>query len=314
MSQDVHQTDYRLNPLLLNPAHTGAFYGTARIGVVYRDQFRPFIDKAFQTPSLFIDMPLIYGFKETHWVGVGVSLYSDEAGDIGYKTTGTNLSLAYHIGLDQDLNQVFTIGAQYGQVSKSISRGSEAIFADEIRDPSIASPDQTFVEGFETSYSDIGLGLSFKSKMGKRTQLQIGVGASHVAIPNKAKGLVNFRLNGSASLQYDVSKRTQIEPMLYYYQEKTTTVFMPQFHTSYQLNPEKDIRLKAGLGYRSGDAMQFMLGTSFRDWTVGLSYDLTMSAAAAATENFGGFEIGINKIIKIYKEPEVDPVILCPRF
>ena len=312
--QDIHQTDYRLNPLLLNPAKTGSYSGTGRVGLIYRDQFRPFIQEAFQTPAVFVDSPVMYGLKKNHWVGIGLLLYSDNAGALGYKTTGTHLSGAYHIGLNKEMDRVLTVGVQYGQVSKTIKDAEMAVFADELMDPSTLSPDQSFVDGFDVSYSDIGLGFMFTSPINDRSGFQLGGAVSHIAIPSKAKGLVYLRWNVHATYSYDVSSRFRVEPTIYYSAEKTTAVFSPQLNTSYQINPEKSFRLKSGVGYRSEDAIQFLIGASFNDWTIGIAYDLTVSAAAEATNNFGALEFGVNKIFKLYKEPQVDPIIFCPRF
>src|SRR5688572_3596877 len=83
-SQDLHFTLHQMTPLAFNPANTGAFYGSYRVSGLYRDQYRSVLGKgAFMTPTLSVDLPVIRGFKETDWVGVGLFLYSDKSGDIG---------------------------------------------------------------------------------------------------------------------------------------------------------------------------------------------------------------------------------------
>ena len=37
-AQDVHFTQYEMTPGHVNPANTGGFYGSYRIGGIYRDQ------------------------------------------------------------------------------------------------------------------------------------------------------------------------------------------------------------------------------------------------------------------------------------
>ena len=39
VAQDIHWTMYDMSPLTLNPANTGAYEGTFRIGGIYRDQY-----------------------------------------------------------------------------------------------------------------------------------------------------------------------------------------------------------------------------------------------------------------------------------
>lgn len=80
------------------------------------------------------------------------------------------------------------------------------------------------------------------------------------------------------------------------------------------LNPEKLTKLKFGLGYRIGDAAEILLGMDFKDVSVALAYDLTLSQVTSIDNNLGGFELGVIYVGKIYKEPKIKPVILCPRY
>jgi hypothetical protein len=84
-----------------------------------------------------------------------------------------------------------------------------------------------------------------------------------------------------------------------------------QTQVGYQLND--DIRLNGGLGYRLGDAAMIMGGVNYKDWRVGLNYDLTLGE----TQQVGfqnAFEVGASYIIKLFKDPIIDPVIICPEF
>ena len=82
----------------------------------------------------------------------------------------------------------------------------------------------------------------------------------------------------------------------------------------YLFNPEKDITLNFGLGYRLGDAINLLAGAKIKSLTVGVAYDVNTSSLNNDTRYRGGFEIAANYIIKIYKKATVKPKILCPRF
>ena len=82
LSQDEHFTRYDFTPTFFNPANTGNFYGSYRIGVLYREQARtwfkaedqgsinpdtnqPFfkpVSSTYTTPTLFIDANFGLGF------------------------------------------------------------------------------------------------------------------------------------------------------------------------------------------------------------------------------------------------------------
>ncbi|MDX1408173.1 MAG: type IX secretion system membrane protein PorP/SprF, partial [Saprospiraceae bacterium] len=72
--------------------------------------------------------------------------------------------------------------------------------------------------------------------------------------------------------------------------------------------------LIGGFGYRLSDALQVLAGIQIKDVKVMLSYDLNTSRFSPATGTFGGFEISAMYIGTIYKRPDPDPVLFCPRF
>ena len=60
--------------------------------------------------------------------------------------------------------------------------------------------------------------------------------------------------------------------------------------------------------------MQVLVGFQKGDFRAGIGYDLTLSTLADANNRNGAVEIAANYIFRIYKQPEVDPAILCPKF
>ena len=87
-SQDLHFTQFQFAPLTVNPALAGAYYGSYRIGGIYRDQFRSVATNAFQTIDFHVDSPIMRGFRDQDWIGVGVGMdVLDKAGAVGYKNS-----------------------------------------------------------------------------------------------------------------------------------------------------------------------------------------------------------------------------------
>jgi len=91
-AQDIHWTQFTMSPLTLNPAFTGDFEGTFRIGGIYRDQYN-FVrgrnpgGKGFRTPSFFVDVPIIM-LRKRDWVSAGIVAYADKAGTGGLTNSG----------------------------------------------------------------------------------------------------------------------------------------------------------------------------------------------------------------------------------
>ena len=73
------------------------------------------------------------------------------------------------------------------------------------------------------------------------------------------------------------------------------------------------MNLRVGLGYRTGDAAQVLVGLDYRQLRAALSYDLTVSQGRTINSYQGAFELAAQYIINIYKKPDVVPTMLCPK-
>src|SRR5688572_25227521 len=132
-SQDIHFTLHQMTPLAFNPAHTGAFAGSYRLSGLYRDQYRSVAGKAaFMTPTFSVDAPILRGFKETDWVGVGLFFYSDKSGDGGLTQSTFKVSASYHYSLNKEGTQIITLGYQTGPVQREVKTPSNLIFGDQL--------------------------------------------------------------------------------------------------------------------------------------------------------------------------------------
>jgi len=94
--------------------------------------------------------------------------------------------------------------------------------------------------------------------------------------------------------------------------------FETQFHAiaGYLMDAKKGVVVNGGLGFRAiglADA-QLFFGIEMKDLKVGAAFDLGILGYQQAPGLQGAFELGATYIIKIYKDPEVDPVLFCPRF
>jgi hypothetical protein len=128
-AQDLHFTLHGLTPLAFNPANTGGFYGSYRVSALYRDQYRSVSGSAaYMTPTISVDVPVIKGFREKDWVGVGLFIYSDKSGDAGLTQGATKISGSYHFALNKKGSTILTLGYQTGSVGRRIKNPSKLVF------------------------------------------------------------------------------------------------------------------------------------------------------------------------------------------
>lgn len=341
-AQDIHFSQYNMSPLTLNPAQAGAFFGTARIGGIYRDQWL-FLPKDYSTRSFFIDAPVIKGFrkKRNDWVGAGFSFYGDRAGTsrLGSAQQGA-INASYHFALSKKGNQHLTLGISSGSTKYSL-RADSLVFEEDLLEPGSGTGGQTsdrqrFGQGstdpnnpyFESAASrSFSVGLMFKSTNKEGDLFEMGVSAAHIGGPTYGFGLGNrdttstgkranrvkrpMRMVLHGLYTKNLTDKISISPSLLVQSLTTATEIVPEVTAGYKWN--QDTRFNGGLGYRVGDAAILLLGVDYKDLRVGASWDMRLGALSEDRGIKGGFELAANYIIKLYKKPDVPPSILCPR-
>ena len=326
-SQDKHFTNFRMAPLAVNPALTGAFEGTYRLTGVYRAQWTSVTSfgNGYSTPHISIDIPILGGIlMENDWIGVGLSVLSDNAGFANYRSGFAGTSATYHIGMDDEYSRVFSVGFQYGRENRRFS-GSE------IRTPSVlfGDPSERLIldnEGNTQAVSNgsIGIGVTYKATINDQGDLwrggiaMKGIGSSNgsfISVDSLAQDRTNLTkptLIGFGEASMVMTDKMRLNPALIFQTNSGFLTLEAQATADYLLNAEKRQIVTAGLGYRVGDSINLLAGMQIKDIKVGLAYDITVSEFSPATRN-GAFEISVGYIGKVFKKPDVHPIILCPR-
>ncbi len=286
----------------------------------------------FTTPAIYIDAPIIRGFRQQDWVGVGFLLVQDEAGSARLQTNVNALSASYHLALNKNRSSVLTLGIQGGSTQRRANlKGSaqgnfneDITFEEEIPvelgggglNPG-TSQDRTGDRS--TNFLDFAVGLMLRTQVGNNMPLEVGVTAGHVNTPQYALATAGgstgvdkpMRLSAHARMELPVNDKWSATPTVLWQNTAKTNEIALQGWGNYKLN--QDFTLRGGLGYRVNDAAKVLLGGDWKDLRVALAYDLNLSSNPAEVYQ-GGFEIAAWYILKIFKKPTLKPAILCPRF
>jgi type IX secretion system PorP/SprF family membrane protein len=337
IGQSAHFSLHHMTPLAFNPANTGGFLGSYRIAGLYRDQYRTVSQgAAYMTPTFSADVNIIKGFKETDWVSVGLFFLSDKSGDGGLVQGTQKLSAAYHFTLNKKGNSIITLGYQFGGVGRKIKNPEKLSFEDDlINGPGGGTTESLIMDDKGKSFSDHVGGLKFISRYNKTDEFNIGFAMGRFGKPDWSLTMPDTSGGGGGGFsRYEVLPRMHAQigmstlmsdkmrflPNVSYQRIMGTSEssLVVQGFIEYLYNEAKNTILIGGLGYRSGanigDAAQIMLGAYIKDIRVMLAYDLNISSLSAASSTQGGFELAAMYIGKIYKRPNPDPVIFCPRF
>lgn len=312
-AQDIHFSQYDLSPMTLNPANAGSFKGTVRVGGVYRDQWAG----TFRTPSLYVDAPIIRGFRKKDWVGIGLNFVNDQSGVFDYQQTNIGLSAAYHLALDSKRKHILSIGGQYSQNQRRADNtqlrwGSQWTGIDF----SGVSGEPDLLE--DVAFNDLALGLNFRSKPKAGLTWNIGASMFHVLEPENSglgtpTSVVPQKIVANAGATFDLNPTWQLTPQAFFANQAGTNEIIIQTIAGYKLGTDGFI-LNMGAGYRINDAAMVLAGLEFKNLRVGVAYDLNLSPLRTTSTYQGGFEIGVAYIVRIPKNPTIPPVIFDSRF
>lgn len=306
-AQEISQrTLYNMLPLAVNPAYTGDFEGSFRIGGIYKS----YQSNTYRTPSLFVDVPIIM-IRKRDWVSAGLSFDADRAGDTNFGTTRSAISASYHLALDKKGKSYFVAGFQFGSDKFKLDK-TKATLGDNNDTNFQNLPD-------DASSSFQNFGVMYRSQVDKNTDISIG--AAYLYIVKQSGSFTNNNnspkrpseivLHGK--MNRNIDKKQSVHPsFLIKSRGYEGTEVMVQLEYGYLYKEDVNLRLIGGLGYDLNQGPALILGADYGDWRIRGSYEFPLYGVKEALENIGGFEISASRIINVYKKPIVEPAICCP--
>lgn len=317
-AQDVHFSQYYFSPLTLNPANTGNYHGDYRFFGNYRSQWRE-LDKAFNTFSAGGDMNL---YPKNINVSPGLFVLRDRSA--AYLTvTKIMPSFAIHRKI---AGFKFNLGLQPGIVIKAIDFYKHS-FPNQLNwgtgqfDPNLPNTEPHAGQSF--TYFDLNAGFSVSRKIGK-VEPELGFAAFHLNSPKEsfldnANNRLPLRNAVNGSITYSVTSKviTKVHSM-YGYTTKATD-WVSGLQIEYVLS--RDVfyanSVFAGFMWRDGfkrnsDAGIATIGFNYGPYTIGFSYDITMSELKTAVNSKGAYEIAL--IYRAKSTRLTKRVIPCDRY
>lgn len=315
--QDIHFSQFNEAPLLMNPALTGFFDGSHRIGLNYKNQWSA-IGNGYTTYALGYDATINKDNSQSGFLAIGMAVFNDVAGDLKFGTLTGQLNIAYHLKINDE--QMLSAGLYGGFGQRSIDVGDmqwdnqyDGVSG---HDASLSSNETFAFESF--SYMDFGFGMNWSmshnstnmsSNDGFKTN--VGFSVSHVNQPNfeflsNSDERLNMRINGHAKALIGLSgTNAAIVPMVLVQFQGSQKEILPGFMVRYTLREESkytgfinDAYLSLGGLYRTSDAIIVNAMIELNDLALGVSYDVNVSRLSNATNGKGGFEVALRYIIK----------------
>ncbi len=291
LAQDPQFSQYYQSPLYLNPGFTGI---TAQQRLVANNRIQwPNLPQAFTTYAASYDI----------WVdelksGFGLLATTDKMGSAGWRTTTANLLYSYKVKISENL--VFSPGLSFGYGFNGIDR-TKLRLGDGLEYNGV-SLDPDLQKLGNQQYFDFGSGFLFYTK-----GLFLGASFSHMNTPNisvlnsVSRLPMKTTIHGGARISLYAGPRT-IEKVSYLTPSFIYRIQGPitqlDLGVNYHIDP-----LSIGVWYRgkpfqknvigtvNQDALIFTMGLYMKNFTIGYSYDFSISQLS--TTSGGSHEISI---------------------
>lgn len=330
-AQDVHFSQYFSSPLTLNPAQTGLTQADWRASANVRQQWYTVSDNPYMSGTVAVDLPTMRGkLPEGDALGVGLLGIYDRAGAGGLQNTTFGLSLAYHKAFGIDKQHTISLGAQAMLVQKSI-QFDKLVFGDQFDPGNPAAYLGQTAEPFgnaDVSYPDFNVGLMYSGKISEKGTVYAGFAYYHLTRPEEkflnAGGLhtdlrINPRYSGHLGGSFEVNPNTVVYLSAMYQQQGPAMEVLAGGAVGFIMNPGHDEYTQntifyLGGWYRYGDAIAPYIGFEWSKMKIGISYDVTVSSAAAMANSQGAMELSIIYNGLITKNERKTYNFSCPKF
>jgi type IX secretion system PorP/SprF family membrane protein len=279
--QDYHFSQFYSSPLAFNPALTGNFAGDYRISAIYRNQWNG-INSKFETSALGADMNFKGGVLKKDMIGVGLYAYRDDLGDNIFLAQSIALSGAYHHYLDVYKRHRLSGGVQVTFVQKSVNP-EKLIFADQFEDyefvPELATGD-AFTHT-KINYVTLNLGIAYSFIITPKTDVYTGLTVFQANTPKESfysgSNRLNRRYANLSGMNYKLSDKVTISPKVLYMNQEKSQDINAGLEAGYRVGIKRHTTLYAGGWLRMSDAAIIMAGAKWKNYTLRLSYDATVS-------------------------------------
>lgn len=318
-AQDPGFSQFFSSPLNINPALTANINADWRAISNYRDQWigpaSPYATGTISYDRKILQNKIPNVHEEKNTLGIGTMLMYDQAMSGILKSTYASFNLSYNIVLAQGVT-VHRIAAGFGAtyVKKSV-------------DFSRLNWEEQWVgyAGFNTNlptgeaalanmkaYFSANAGLTY-SISSEKSNLDVGVAGFHLNQPKQTFLLddnqrLPMRKVAHANFETFINDGLVLNANAIYQFQSQAKYYSFGAALGYYLPSYRDVMLNAGLWYWSKNAIIPYFGLVYKDFQLGISYDVTISKLKETSVKPKTFELSL--IIRGITEPKA--IIPCP--
>ena len=312
---DPHFTQNYTHPMYINPAMTGGSDGEYRVSAIYRGQWGG-ITNPYTTTGVSFDT------RTSKNIALGVNMQNQSAGDGGFNYFNAAATIAYtgvKFGKDENHRMVFAM--QFGLLNRSVDQ-TKFKWGEQWNPITGYNANNPLSETFAATSAttlDIGAGvLYYDASPGKKANIFGGVSTYHLNKPqdpiissqSTALNTIPMRYVLHGGLSFNISNRARIIPHVLYMRQGTASEAMIGTYAELNVNEETDFMI--GGYYRLNDAIAPFAGFNWKNFIVGLSYDVNASKLGSMNRSVSSFELSFT-YVKRNGTKNIFDFIHCPR-
>jgi type IX secretion system PorP/SprF family membrane protein len=298
---DPHFTQNYTYPMYINPAMVGSSDGDYRVSAIYRSQWGA-VGNPYRTGGISFDT------RTNNNLALGINLMNQSAGDAGFNYFNTYASIAYTgVKFGPDNNHRVVFAMQAGLINRSVDR-SKFKWGEQwnpITGYNAGNPSSETFAATSATTLEMGTGAMFYyASPNKKFNVFGGLSFFHINKPSDPiissqsveLNTIPMRFTIHGGLSINVLEGTSIVPHILYNQQGNARETILGVYARRVINEETDVML--GAYYRYKDAIAPYFGVDYKNFLVGLSYDVNTSKLGAMTRNVNSFELSFSYIMR----------------
>lgn len=312
---DPHFTQNYTFPMYINPALTGSADGEYRVSGIFRNQWGS-ISNPYRTIGASFDT------RTNKNIALGVNLLNQSAGDGGFNYTTASASFAYTgVKFGKELNHHLVMAIQGGVINRRVDQ-TKFKWGEQWNPITGYLATNPVTESFSRTSStvlDIGAGiLYYDASPDKLAHVFGGFSAYHLNKPkdpiisagNTGLNVIPVRYVAHGGISVAITEQFSVVPHVMHMRQGNATETMAGLYGQLFVNEETNFML--GGYYRVKDAIAPFVGIEYKNFVVGVSYDINTSNLGSMVKNVNSFELTLSYIKRSGTRSIID-FIRCSR-
>lgn len=317
--QDWHWSQYYASPLTLNPAMTGFYNGNCRATGNFRQQW----GGVYSTYQASYEHRFHNNIVKNELFDAGLVIFQDNQGsNNAFSALRVELSLAYTKKFNENHSLTFALQPSYGQTS--FTAPEAFMFSDNLADVNFAETDPVAETPMDKiGQFDFATGLLWSGQVTEKMSLYSGLGLFHLAGPTN-----DYLEGGDTTVDESVAMKIAFHgggrmslggklsaiPNFIFLSQSGSNILNLGSTFEYAMPAESSLKYGSfGFHFRNDDAVILLAGMGYKEFNLGLSYDLTYSAVSTIPNGRNALEFSLIYICPV-KEIKIIRAKPCPRF